>query len=182
MSYCVLKRKITTCRSLSKQYFREKIVQRKYIFKRKIQYFNIKYFNLKYFNLKKIHFCERQISTKFINFVPAIYFQKNRQNLMLLLSKIDDLPKNTALNSKVIFLQWEDNYNYLYGIFIISATQTKVQVTRRPVPASTKKSGKTLLCHMFRYWQKELSLSVLSNRKDFSPLPWQTLLLPLKYK
>lgn len=25
---------------------------------------------------KQIHFCERQTSTKFINFVPAIYFKK----------------------------------------------------------------------------------------------------------
>lgn len=96
-----------------------------------MQYFNIQYFNW------KICFWERKAYTKFIKFVLAIHLQKHR-NLISLLCKIDDLFKKTISNSKFLFLQWEDNYNYLWRIFILSSAQTKVHITRRPIPASVK--------------------------------------------
>ena len=85
--------------------FKQIIFQRKNSIKE--MYFKKKntVFQHKVLQPKQIHFCERQTSTKFINFVPAIYLKKKTQNLILLLSKIDDLPKKAALNSKVMFLQ-----------------------------------------------------------------------------
>ena len=50
-------------------------IQRKYT-QKKNTLFQHKVLQPKVLQPKKIHFCEMQISTKFINFVPAIYFQK----------------------------------------------------------------------------------------------------------
>ena len=58
------------------QNFKQTIFQRKNSTKEK--YFKKKntVFQHKILQPKQIHFCERQTSTKFSNFVPAIYFQK----------------------------------------------------------------------------------------------------------
>lgn len=68
--------------------------------------------NAKILQPKQIHFCERgkPLQNLVILYQPFIF--KNRQNLILLLSKIDDLPKNTALwiprlcffNEKIIII------------------------------------------------------------------------------
>lgn len=83
--------------------------------------------------------------TKFINFSSAIHLKYIKK--ISIHSKIDNLPLQSVLHSKFMFLQWEDNYNYLHGVFILFSAQTKDSATRMPRLASTENTGKKTQLH-----------------------------------
>lgn len=78
----------------------------------------------------------QNLLTFFISYSFEIY-KKNSIH-----SKIDNLPLKTVLHSKFMFLQWEDNYNYLHGVFILFSAQTKACATRMFRLASMENIGK----------------------------------------
>lgn len=141
----------------------------------------MKYFNLKYFNLKKDGF----VKGKPIQNLLILYQQfvcKNRENLTPLLSKIDELPKKTVLNSNLCFFN-EKIITIIYGEYSSFLQHKQKSKLLGSQPQSAQRS---LEKHCFAICSDAGKMSftchIGSYRSDFPPLPWCVLLLPLNYK